>query len=155
MSDRVDRSNDAVPPSAAVAGRGARGLLVTVDVSPGELIDKITILEIKRERFVDPAQLANVERELSSLEAALDKHIEPGPELSRLTRELREINETLWSTEEAIRALDRANDHGEAFVSCVQRIFANNRRRAATKRVINELLGARFSEEKSYGEPLE
>ena len=151
MTERVERCKaESGHPSAPMAGKARRAVWVTVDLSPGELIDKITILEIKQARLVDPAQLANVGRELRNLDAALEKHIEPSPELAHLTRELRQINQILWSTENEIRALDRSGSHGVEFVVCVRRIFAQNRHRAATKRLINELLGSRFVEEKCY-----
>src|SRR5205807_3963547 len=75
---------------------------VTVEIAPGELIDKITILEIKRERIADEAKLTHVRAELAALEAARDRQIAPSEELARLTAELRALNEALWQVEDDI-----------------------------------------------------
>ena len=92
---------------------------ITIDISPGELIDKITILRIKAERLSDPAQLANVRRELEGLEAKLREHLEPSHELDALSRALYTTNERIWLTEDEMRVLSRAGDHGPRFVACV------------------------------------
>jgi hypothetical protein len=160
MSDRIaqgTKPRNELPsgqsPGQNIAGGLARrAAWVAVDLAPGELIDKITILEIKQARLADPIQVANVRVELQSLESALERNIETTPELTSLMRELRAINETLWSTESEIRQLDRSESHGEEFVGCARRIFSHNERRAATKRRINELLGSRFVEEKCYAD---
>ena len=123
---------------------------ITIDISPGELIDKITILRIKAERLSDPAQLANVRTELEGLEAGLREQLEPSDELDALTRALYATNETLWLAEDEIRVLSRAGDHGPRFVACVQGVFSSNDRRATLKRRIGRLLGSRFVEEKRY-----
>jgi len=123
---------------------------ISVEISPGELIDKITILEIKLERIEDADKLANVKLEWETLSAARDAAIEPSGELERLSRELKEANERLWEIEDDIRDRERNKDFGDAFVELAREVYKTNDTRAALKREINELLGSRLIEEKSY-----
>ncbi len=126
------------------------GTVLQVEVSAGELIDKITILEIKAERISDPDKLANVHRELSSLTATREKALDTSPELDEFTAELRRINERLWQIEDDIRDCERNGDFGERFVELARAVYRTNDRRAAAKRRINELLGSELVEEKDY-----
>lgn len=119
-------------------------------VSWGELIDKITILEIKAERIADPAKLANVRRELQALQAVRDAGATPTPALLALTQELRRINRTLWDIEDSIRDCEARSDFGSDFVALARKVYKTNDRRAAVKREINTLLGSDLVEEKSY-----
>ena len=126
------------------------GVSVTVDVSVGELIDKITILEIKAARLDDPAQRSNVTSELKSLVAARDAALPPSAELTELSLLLKRINERLWHIEDDIRDRERAKDFGPRFIELARSVYICNDERAALKRRINELLGSRIVEEKSY-----
>lgn len=126
----------------------ARGILV--EVAPGELIDKITILAIKSERIVDPAGRANVQTELETLTQARDAAIASSAELRRLTDELKSINEELWEIEDDIRSCERNKEFGPKFINLARAVYRTNDRRAALKRRINDLLGSRLVEEKSY-----
>lgn len=126
--------------------------MLQVEVSPGELIDKITILEIKAERIADPGKLANVHRELRSLTATREEALEPSPELEEFTAELRRINERLWEIEDDIRDCERNGDFGERFIELARAVYRTNDRRAAAKRSINELLGSELIEEKDYAD---
>ena len=123
---------------------------VTIEISPGELIDKITILEIKTERITDAAKRANVQVELDVLTASRDAALPASEELARLTTSLKDVNETLWVIEDDIRDCERASDFGEVFVQLARRVYITNDKRAALKREINDLLGSRLVEEKSY-----
>lgn len=123
---------------------------ITVEISPGELIDKITILEIKIERIKDAAKLGNVRTEWETLTAARDGALAKSAELDRLMAELKEINVRLWEIEDRIRDCERAKDFGETFVELARGVYRNNDRRAHIKRAINALLGSRLIEEKSY-----
>jgi tetratricopeptide (TPR) repeat protein len=123
---------------------------VTVEIAPGELIDKFTILQIKNERITDAAKLAHVRTELAALEAAREHSCLLTPELERLAAELRAVNETLWQLEDDIRQCERAGNFGTYFIDLARSVYRHNDRRAELKRQINELLGARFSEQKSY-----
>ncbi len=121
-----------------------------VEVSAGELIDRITILEIKAERFTDAAKRQNVGRELDALLAARRAAFAPSPDLDRLTAELKAVNARLWQIEDDIRAREKAGDFGPRFVELARAVYRNNDQRAAVKRRINTLLGSRIVEEKSY-----
>jgi len=126
-------------------------ITVTVAIAPGELLDKISILEIKSQRIDDPEKLRNVRAELDVLWAARDRSIPGHAELADLTIELRLVNELLWDAEEAIRSCDSNGDFGPYFISLARSIYTSNDRRAALKREINERLGSPLVEEKSYG----
>ena len=123
---------------------------ITVDVSPGELIDKITILEIKLERIDDTAKLKNVRIEYDSLTGVRDRAITSSDKLQGLTTELKTINETLWQVEDDIRDCERAGDFGETFVALARAVYVTNDKRMSVKRQINDYLGSRLVEEKSY-----
>ncbi len=119
-------------------------------MAAGELIDKITILQIKAERIADPAKLAHVRAELASLEAARDRSLPQAARLDGQVAELRLVNEAIWDAEEALRCSERAGDFGPQFVEHARAVYRNNDRRAALKRTINERLGSRLVEQKSY-----
>jgi hypothetical protein len=123
---------------------------VTVEISPGELLDKITVLEIKRERIADAAKLENVLFELGLLEASRDRAMLPLAELAGLTAELRSVNEALWQVEDELREHERAGDFGARFIELARSVYRKNDCRAALKRQINERLGSRLIEEKSF-----
>jgi hypothetical protein len=123
---------------------------IHIEVGPGELIDKLTILEIKQARITDPAKLANVTTELASLARTRDQAIAPSPALDALTAELKRINQQLWDIEDDIRACERARDFGPRFVALARAVYHHNDQRAATKRRINDLLSSTIVEEKSY-----
>jgi hypothetical protein len=123
---------------------------IMIAISPGELIDKLTILAIKIERIADPAKLANVRHEYETLTTMSDAQIAPSPALTALWSELQRINEALWEIEDDIRDLERAQDFGAAFIALARAVYQTNDRRAATKRAINDLLQSDMIEEKSY-----
>ncbi|MBM3566073.1 MAG: hypothetical protein FJX42_08175 [Alphaproteobacteria bacterium] len=123
---------------------------VTVEIAPGELIDKITILDIKLARIKDPAKLANVRAEWETLTRARDKALPTSAELDRATAELRRANETLWDVEDDIRDCERNKDFGPRFIELARAVYVTNDERARVKRRINEMLGSRLVEEKSY-----
>ncbi len=125
---------------------------VTVEIAPGELIDKITILEIKLERIKNTAKLANVCTELKTLTKARDAAFKNTEELVKLTADLKAINEDLWIIEDDIRDCEKENDFGNTFVQLARAVYVTNDRRTDGKRAINELLGSRLMEEKSYAD---
>jgi hypothetical protein len=125
---------------------------INVEISPGELFDKITILQIKSERIRDAAKLKNVMSELAILEAARDRVVMPSDELSGLTAELRHVNEELWQIEDDLRQHERSGDFGPQFIELARSVYRLNDRRASVKRQINQTLGSRLMEEKSYQE---
>lgn len=123
---------------------------VLVPVSWGEVIDKITILEIKAERLSDPAKLANVTRELAELAAVRERDFPGHAALAVLAAELKAINEKLWVVEDDIRDCERAKDFGARFIELARAVYVTNDERARAKRRINDLLGSTLVEEKSY-----
>jgi len=125
---------------------------IQVDISPGELIDKITILEIKAARIRDAGKLGNVQRELAVLTRARDDAIRPSADLDALTSRLKAVNEAIWQIEDDIRDCERNRDFGPKFIELARGVYHNNDRRADLKREINELLGSQLIEEKSYAE---
>ena len=127
-------------------------MTVTIEIGPGELIDKITILEIKAAHIAPGAKLANVRTELGVLVAARDAGIASSPALDALTAELRIINQTLWRIEDEIRDCERATDFGDRFIALARAVYRTNDQRAAIKRRINDLLDAHIIEEKSYAQ---
>ncbi len=123
---------------------------ILVPVSWGELLDKITILEIKSRRIADPAKLDNVQRELAALNAVVTAHGAPLNDLATTMDELRGVNEALWDVEDEIRDCERNRDFGPRFVELARSVYHSNDRRAALKRVLNDRLGSELVEEKSY-----
>ncbi|MBC8267119.1 MAG: hypothetical protein H8E36_00025, partial [Rhodospirillaceae bacterium] len=113
---------------------------ISVEISPGELIDKITILEIKLERIEDEAKLANVRIEYDTLTKARDGAISPSEDLSALAQKLKAVNEALWEIEDDIRDQERARDFGDTFVALARAVYVTNDERMAVKREINDFL---------------
>ena len=122
----------------------------TIEVSWGELIDKITILEIKEQRLTSPAAVANVRKELAALVRALAGLGSPPAALDRLKRELRALNEALWDIENRTRAKEAAKTFDQEFIELTRSVYLNNDKRAGIKRRINELLNSDLIEEKQY-----
>lgn len=123
---------------------------ILVDVAPGEMIDKITILTIKSERMTDEAKLLNVRLELDILSTTRGRDIPPSPELEALTAKLKSVNEALWEIEDDIRDCEAAKDFSQKFIDLARSVYITNDERANLKREINMLLGSDIVEEKSY-----
>ena len=122
---------------------------LTIEVAPGELVDKLTILDIKLARMTDAAQRRNVAYEHAMLSRAFGTL--PGTaRIARLRSELQAVNERLWTIEDDIRDCERRGDFGAAFVALARAVYKTNDARAALKRGINLALGSRLVEEKSY-----
>ena len=124
--------------------------VISVEIAPGELIDKITILEIKKERMADVAKLENVHIEWEALTKARDNHIKQSPKMEKLTASLKAVNEELWIIEDDIRDCERSSDFSEKFVQLARAVYITNDKRAGFKRNINVFLGSHILEEKSY-----
>jgi len=125
---------------------------ILVPTSPGELIDKLTILRLKAERIADPGKLANVRHEQAVLLATADAHLPPSDRLSELWDALYEINARLWVIEDDIRDCERDGDFGPAFIALARSVYRVNDERAAVKKAINLHLGSLIVEEKSYAD---
>jgi hypothetical protein len=126
------------------------GQSVEAPIAIGELIDKITILEIKVERFSDVAKTRNAQAELTLLCARRHQVVPKSPRLDVLTAHLKAVNERIWDLEDAIRDCERRADFGPDFVAVARSIYRTNDERAAAKRQINIELGSDLIEEKSY-----
>ncbi|MDE2055192.1 MAG: hypothetical protein KGI62_10980 [Xanthomonadaceae bacterium] len=124
--------------------------LISAPVSYGELIDKITILEIKSERMTDAAKLANVRDELQLLNALWKGDPASRTGISAERAELKLINEALWEIEDEIRVKERDRAFDARFIELARAVYHTNDQRAAVKRAINLKLGSRLVEEKSY-----
>ena len=124
--------------------------VILIPGSPGELIDKITILEIKFEKILDVSKRMNVGRELEALSISLEQNIIISTELAALKLNLKKVNEVLWDIEDDIRSCERKSDFGPIFVQLARSVYFQNDRRAALKKEINVLLGSDIIEEKSY-----
>ncbi len=124
--------------------------LLKVPVSYGEVLDKITILEIKSERITDETKLKNIRRELEVLNHTwADSGLEH-PDLPRLKASLKAVNEALWEIEDAIRVKESRREFDDEFIRLARSVYVENDQRAAVKKEINQLLGSELVEEKSY-----
>jgi hypothetical protein len=123
---------------------------IKVPISPGELVDKITILEIKSARMTDPAKLANVRSELGLLQETWRTSAYASHDISSQWAALRAINEKLWDVEDLIRDKERARTFDQEFIELARAVYVTNDERAAVKRDINTRLGSKIVEEKSY-----
>jgi len=124
--------------------------LIAVPVSFGELIDKITILEIKSARISDKAKLENVRTELDMLEQSWRQSPASATDIGDLKGELRAVNERLWVIEDDIRIQEMQQRFDAEFVRLARAVYFENDERARIKRRINERLGSTLVEEKSY-----
>ena len=121
-----------------------------VPVSWGELIDKITILEIKSGRITAAAALQNIRTELSQLQAIAADVLARDERVRAAKQALKELNQTLWEVEDRLRARERDQKFDEAFVELARSVYRTNDQRSAKKREINLLTGSRLVEEKQY-----
>ena len=120
-----------------------------VPVSWGELLDKITILQIKESKINNPQALANVKNELKLLTAAASN---VSGQVMPLTEQLSIVNRNLWEVEDQLRSLEALESFGETFVQLARSVYKLNDQRAAIKKQINTQLGSKLVEEKSYNE---
>jgi hypothetical protein len=133
-----------------MAGEDRSAQPILAPIAIGELIDKITILEIKAERIQDPQRARNVRMELDLLRSIRDRAGLDAREMAALADELRAINVALWEVEDAIRACEADGDFGPRFVELARSVYRSNDRRSAVKRRINLAFGSVIVEEKSY-----
>ena len=124
--------------------------LITTPISHGELIDKITILEIKAEQITDPAKLANVRRELDLLGEIWRNDAAAAVGVDAERARLKQVNQSLWDIEDRIRLKEKAQAFDAEFIELARAVYFQNDERAAIKREINLKLGSQLIEEKSY-----
>ncbi len=120
---------------------------ITIPVSPGELVDKITVLEIKAQEFSEEAKLGHVMHELGLLNTLLETEIENTDKFKELQEQLREINKSIWDSENDVR---EHWDDDKRFLDAARNSHHKNDERARVKREINELLGSKIIEEKAH-----
>ena len=125
-------------------------MIISVPVSVGEVVDKVTILEIKSERISDKAKVANVMAELDALRPLVSGGVFDSDEVVELTNGLRAVNGELWVIEDNIRAEEAAGRFGERFIELARAVYVTNDRRAELKKKINLATGSQLVEEKSY-----
>jgi hypothetical protein len=123
---------------------------ILVPISPGELLDKITILQIKTERITDAAKVANVKIELEMLLKVWNDSVEQDEVIQSLAAELKTVNETLWDIEDDIRDEERNKRFGDRFIELARSVYITNDQRAEAKRRVNLHLKSTIIEEKSY-----
>ena len=123
---------------------------ILAEISAGELIDKITILEIKLDKISDKVKTNDISKELHSLQETMQKHFPDQTEISNYMRSLKEINLRLWDIEDAKRLAEKNNDFGEKFIKLAREVYKFNDERAKVKLKINENFGSNIKEVKSY-----
>lgn len=125
---------------------------ISVPVSPGELVDKITILEIKAERITDEEKLKNVKTELELLVQVWETASVDAEAVLPLKETLKGINQALWDIEDQIRVKESKQEFDQEFIDLARAVYVQNDQRAAAKKQINAMLGSSIVEEKSYAE---
>tara|TARA_B100000963_G_scaffold288965_1_gene258339 strand:+ start:178 stop:573 length:396 start_codon:yes stop_codon:yes gene_type:complete len=123
---------------------------ILAEISAGELIDKITILEIKKEKIANKVKLAEVEKELDSLNKTIKKFIPDQINILSFKRDLKEINLKLWDVEDGKRLAEKNNKFDEKFINLARNVYKFNDERAKIKLAINDALGSNIKEVKSY-----
>lgn len=129
---------------------------VEIEVSPGQLIDQLTILQIKMERIKDEQKLKNIRHEYTIHMSCFENiqqsvvHDKFRTRLNELCRELKKINETIWDIEDGVRDCERNQTFDDRFINLARGIYKNNDERARLKRQVNEIFKSDIVEEKSY-----
>ena len=123
---------------------------ILAEISAGELIDKITILEIKREKISDQMKLIEINKELNSLKSIFEKEISDKSKIENLKEELKKTNLELWDIEEGKRKAEKNNNFDDHFIQLSRSVYKGNDKRAKIKLKINEILGSNIKEVKSH-----
>ena len=123
---------------------------ILAEISDGELFDKITILEIKKEKISNNEKLVDVEKELSSLKNTVEKFIPNQSNISKHVNDLKEINLKLWDIEDGKRAAEKEKKFDDKFIELARNVYKLNDERAKIKLAINTVLGSNIKEVKSY-----
>ena len=124
--------------------------IILAEISAGELIDKITILEIKKAKITNKEKLADIEKELSSLNQTMKKFINNNYKILKNKFEIKDINLKLWDIEDGKRSAEKNSDFGEKFIELARNVYKFNDERAKIKSAINNTLGSNVKEVKSY-----
>ena len=125
---------------------------IFAEISVGELLDKISILEIKQKNINDEQKIKIISKELESLNYSLKKDVHITDEIKSLYEDLKKINIKLWNIEDGKRDCERNGDFGEKFIQLARSVYIENDQRAKIKNKINKISGSNISEVKSYDE---
>ena len=125
---------------------------INIETSVGELIDKMTILEIKKEKISDEKSLSIINKEYSSLQGTVQKDVKINDEIKKLWKELKKINLRLWEIEDGIRLCEKNKKFDEKFVELARSVYKCNDVRSKLKLEINQLTGSNLQEVKQYTE---
>jgi len=123
---------------------------ILAEISAGELVDKITILEIKKIKILNDAKLKEINKELLTLNSTFESSISNSSSILSLIKDLKKINLKLWDIEDGKRLAEKNNDFGENFINLARNVYKLNDKRAKIKLMINETLGSNIKEVKSY-----
>tara|TARA_A100001011_G_scaffold178692_1_gene187473 strand:- start:337 stop:732 length:396 start_codon:yes stop_codon:yes gene_type:complete len=123
---------------------------ILAEISAGELFDKITILEIKKEKISKKEKLVDIEKELNSLKDTVEKFIPNQSKISKHVNDLKEINLKLWDIEDGKRAAEKEKKFDDKFIELARNVYKLNDERAKIKLAINTVLGSNIKEVKSY-----
>jgi len=124
--------------------------MISTPVSYGEILDKITILEIKAVNIKDPVKQKNVKHELAILQNTWNKYVAASGEINTLKQQLKKVNQDLWNIEDNIRIKESKKEFDDEFIQIARSVYFENDSRAAVKKEVNLLLGSELIEEKSY-----
>ena len=127
-----------------------RSKKILAEISVGELLDKISILEIKLDKIKDKESLIEINKEYASLGETKNSNISITKDLENFTKQLKEINMKLWSIEDEKRMCEKNKDFGKKFIELARSVYLNNDKRAKIKSEINKLLGSNIKEVKQY-----
>ena len=120
------------------------------EISAGELLDKISILEIKLEKVKDKTNLEEINKEYKILKEVQDSNIETTEKLKALFNDIKEINLNLWNIEDKLRICEKNKDFGQTFIELARGVYLNNDKRSKIKSEINKILGSNIREIKQY-----
>ena len=123
---------------------------ILTEISAGELLDKISILEIKLDKIKDKGSLIEINKEYTSLSETKNSNISITKDLENLTKQLKETNMKLWSIEDEKRMCEKNKDFGKKFIELARSVYLNNDKRAKIKSEINKLLGSNIKEIKKH-----
>ena len=123
---------------------------ILTEISAGELLDKISILEIKLDKIKDKGSLIEINKEYTSLSETKNSNISITKDLENLTKQLKETNMKLWSIEDEKRMCEKNKDFGKKFIELARSVYLNNDKRAKIKSEINKLLGSNIKEIEKY-----
>ena len=125
---------------------------ILTEISAGELLDKISILEIKLDKIKDKQSLIEVSKEYESLKKTKNSNIQITTDINNLSNQLKEINLKLWTIEDKKRICEKNHDFGKTFIELARNVYLNNDKRAKIKSNINRLLGSNIKEIKKYAD---